>query len=66
MKASNIDAELNLAKKACEILGGSLESVEEIVLPKTDIVRKNIIIRKIKNTNSKYPRKAGVPSKEPL
>ena len=43
-----------------------IEKVEEFNLPDTDIKRTIIIIRKIKNTPSKYPRKPGTPSKEPI
>lgn len=65
MKGSNID-EITDAKHAIEILGGKIENIEELQLPDSDIKRNNIIIRKIKNTPVKYPRKAGIPSKEPI
>ena len=66
MKGSEIDEELNNAKNALEILGGELEKIESFELPGTDMKRNLVIIRKTKNTPSKYPRKAGTPSKEPL
>ena len=66
MKGPDIEEELNEAKVAIEILGGKIEKVEEFLLPDTDIKRTIIIINKIKNTPTKYPRKAGVPSKEPI
>ena len=65
MKGSNID-ELEEAKKAIDILGGKIEKVEEISIPDTDIKRNNIIIKKIKNTTNEYPRKAGIPTKNPI
>lgn len=65
MKGSNID-ELEEAKKAINILGGKIEKIEEISLPDTDIKRNNIIIKKIKNTPDEYPRKAGIPTKNPI
>lgn len=65
MKGSNIE-ELEESKKAIEILGGKLEKVDEIVLLNTDIKRNNIIIKKIKNTPKEYPRKAGIPMKNPI
>ena len=37
-----------------------------ITLPETDIKRTIIIIEKVKQTPSKYPRKAGLPAKEPI
>lgn len=66
MKGSNAKEELENASKALEILGGKIEKIEEIILPNSDIVRNIIIVRKIKSTPNKYPRKAGTPSKEPI
>lgn len=66
MKALEIEAELEEAKKAVEILGGTVEKVEEITLENTDITRNIVIIKKVKETPKKYPRKAGTPSKEPI
>lgn len=66
MKASDAQEEINDAKKAIEILGGKIEKVEEFNLPQSDIGRTIITIRKEKQTPSKYPRKPGTPSKEPI
>ena len=66
MKALEIEEELEDAKKAIEILGGTIEKVEEITLEDTDITRKLVIVKKIKETPKKYPRKAGTPNKEPI
>lgn len=66
MKSFEIDEELKDAEKAIEILGGKIEKVDEITLPNTDIQRKIVVIKKIKSTPNKYPRKAGMPSKEPI
>lgn len=65
MKGSNID-EIENSKNALNILGGKIEKIENIYLPDSDIARNIIIIKKIKNTPNKYPRKAGTPSKEPI
>ena len=65
MKGSNIK-EIENAKNALEILGGKIEKIEEITLPNSDIKRNIIIVKKVKNTPSKYPRKPGTPSKEPI
>ena len=46
--------------------GGKIEKVDEITLPNTDIQRKIVVIKKIKSTPNKYPRKAGMPLKEPI
>lgn len=65
MKGSNIE-EIENSSKALNELGGKIESIEKINLPNTEIQRNIIIIEKIKKTPNKYPRKAGVPKKEPL
>ena len=66
MKGFDIEEELNEAKNAIDILGGKIEIVDEIVLPDSDIKRNIIIVKKVKETNKKYPRKAGMPSKQPI
>lgn len=66
MKALDIEEELKEARRAIEALGGVIEKVEEITLENTDIKRNIVIIKKIKETPKKYPRKAGMPSKEPI
>ncbi|MBR3163175.1 MAG: 16S rRNA (guanine(527)-N(7))-methyltransferase RsmG [Clostridia bacterium] len=66
MKGPDSEEEVNEAEKAIEILGGKLEKIECFVLPGTDIKRSIIIINKIKNTPNQYPRKAGMPAKNPI
>ena len=66
MKGSEIEEELEQSKNAISILGGKIESVNEFKLPYTDMIRNIIILQKEKMTSSKYPRKPGTPSKEPL
>lgn len=65
MKGSNIE-EIKEAKNALNILGAEIEKIEKITLPDSDIERNIIIVRKLKKTSVKYPRRAGIPSKEPL
>lgn len=65
-KSGSISDEIQEAKKAIGILGGSLIRTEEFNLPYSDIKRTLILIEKIGNTPIKYPRLAGKPSKEPL
>lgn len=66
MKGSNVKEEIENASKALEILGGKIEKVEKIILPDSDIERNIVIVRKVKNTPNKYPRKAGMATKEPI
>lgn len=65
-KSGEIDEELLNAKKAIHILGGKLEDVVKFQLPNSEINRSFVIISKKMNTSKKYPRKAGLPTKEPL
>ena len=66
MKGPDIDEEVGQSEKAINILGGKIKKVEKFTLPNTDMGRSIVIIEKIKVTPNKYPRKAGIPSKEPL
>lgn len=65
MKGSNTE-EIDEAKNALKTLGGEIEKVEKIILPESDITRNIIIVKKVKETPLKYPRKPGTPSKEPI
>ena len=66
MKASEVEEEIEQAKKAINVLGGTIKNIEKFNLPQSDIGRTIVTIEKIKNTPAKYPRKAGTPSKEPI
>ena len=66
MKGSEVTEELKNSKKAVSILGGEIENIENFELPKSDMMRNIVIIKKVKTTPSKYPRKPGMPSKEPI
>ena len=59
-KSGEIDEEVKESSKAVKILGGKIEDVVKFELPGTDIGRSFV------NTAKKYPRKAGMPSKEPI
>ena len=65
-KADGCDEEVKTASKAVNILGGKIRKIESYVIPDTDICRKFVVIDKLRNTSAKYPRKAGLPTKEPL
>lgn len=65
-KSGEIEDELMSAGKAVGILGGELEFVDKFMLPGTDASRSLVVIKKVKGISKKYPRKAGMPTKEPL
>lgn len=65
-KSEKVREEIEAAGKALSILGGSLEKKIEFTLPDTDYYRNLLLIKKNRPTPNKYPRKAGLPSKEPI
>ena len=65
-KSGEIDEEVEQSKKAIHVLGGKLDKVIKFQLPGTEIGRSFVKINKVQNTAKKYPRKAGLPSKEPI
>lgn len=65
LKGSSGMEELAAARKAIEVLGGEVVKSEEYQLPNGD-GRSIIIVRKISQTPTKYPRKAKKISTKPL
>jgi len=65
MKGSNPESLLDF-EKAMKELGGVLEATDYFVLHNTDIERNIYLIKKVRQTPTKYPRKAGIPSKCPI
>lgn len=66
LKGPNVEEEIEEAQKALDILGGKIEKVEKITLPDSDNKRTIIIIKSVKQSPNKYPRKAGIPTTSPL
>lgn len=67
-KAGKAAEEVPESKKAIFILGGELEKVVEFSLEDEaeNMDRSLVVIKKVKATPKKYPRKAGLPTKEPI
>jgi len=65
MKGSSTE-EIKDSVSALDILGGKIECVNELTLPFSDFRRNIIIVKKFRQTPTKYPRKAGKPSRNPL
>lgn len=65
-KGPKITEEIERAEKAINILGGEIVEVKEFQIPFTELKHNVVIIKKVKDTPKKYPRKAGMPSKTPL
>ena len=65
-KSAEIEEELRTAQKAIRLLGGTKSRVEKDTIPGTALERSFVIIQKSQKTPAKFPRKAGMPGKEPI
>lgn len=65
-KGRSYKEETDKALKAVQLLGGELIGVENVRIPFINQERYLLVIKKIKGTPSKYPRKEGLPQKRPL
>ena len=65
MKGPNYKEELENSKKAIEVLGGTIEKIENIKI-NDEYERNIIIIRKIKTTPKAYPRGNSKPLRNPI
>lgn len=65
LKGRDIEEEVEQSKNAIKTLGGELIKIQQFTLG-VDINREIVIIKKISQTNSKYPRNGGQMKKKPL
>lgn len=66
MKGPSVNEEIEGAKNAIGTLGGSLEKVIDINLPGESMEHKLVIVKKVKETGEKYPRKYAQIEKKPI
>ncbi|KZZ85435.1 MULTISPECIES: 16S rRNA (guanine(527)-N(7))-methyltransferase RsmG [Bacillaceae] len=66
LKAAAAEDELQAGEKAINVLGGKTESIHQFQLPIEESERNIVVIKKIKPTPGKYPRKPGTPNKTPI
>jgi len=66
MKGPKATEEINNAAGPVKILGGQIEANISVKLPVTGEERNLVLIKKIRPTPEKYPRRAGIPRKRPL
>ncbi|MGC7871677.1 16S rRNA (guanine(527)-N(7))-methyltransferase RsmG [Desulfosporosinus sp. SYSU MS00001] len=66
LKGLQAQEELKESQAALNILGGNIESLETYNFGETAEHRAIIVFKKVKETSSLYPRKAGIPTKSPL
>ena len=64
-KSVKAEEEIHNAEKAISVLGGKVENICKFELLDTG-ERTLVQIKKIRKTDKKYPRKAGMPSREPI
>jgi len=65
-KGPDAEEEVKAAETAVKTLGGELAGIRKIELDGFDLDHSFVVIKKINNTPDKYPRKAGIPEREPL
>ena len=63
LKGPLAEAELNDAKRAIHILGGEVMDIFNVKIPYSDLEHKIIIVKKVRHTPMKFPRKPGIASK---
>ena len=61
-----LKSELDSARKALQILGGRVKSIYAVKATGLEDNRVVVIIEKVKDTPEEYPRRSGVPRKQPL
>lgn len=66
MKSVDADAELDSARHAIEVLGGTVDRVVDYAIPGTEIRHRAIVIQKTRETPKKYPRAFAKIKKNPL
>ncbi len=66
LKGPDVSQEIMEAQKAISTLGCKLEKTEKVEIPNSDITHSVIILKKLCQTPSQYPRKAGKASKSPI
>lgn len=66
MKGANVKDEISESQKAVSVLGGEIEDVKNFTLPFENMERNVILIKKLRHTPTRYPRKSGKPSKSPI
>jgi 16S rRNA (guanine527-N7)-methyltransferase len=64
MKGEKIKEEIRMAEKSLDIMGGKIQDVKEYAVG--EVNHKLIIIKKENKTPEKYPRRPGIPEKNPL
>ena len=65
-KGPAIEEELEGSRNAIGVLGGKLKNIIEVKIEETDLNHNIVIVSKIKECPTNYPRKAGIVNKKPI
>lgn len=65
-KSEKVFEELLTSERSISLLGAELEHQVEFTLPNSNIYRNLVVIRKKTKTSDRFPRKSGIPNREPL
>ncbi len=66
MKGENGPAEAHSAERATHMMGGRLRQLVQVTLPGVVEERYLIVVNKVAATPPKYPRRVGIPAKDPI
>ncbi len=66
LKGPEAEQEVNQAKRAIQVLGGEVIEIKQIIIPDTELRHTLVLIKKVIQTPSQYPRKAGKVLKNPI
>lgn len=66
MKGADSDGELDEAMRAMEELGGAKPEIFTYRIPDTDVIRRAVVVKKVRETPDKYPRRYARIQKSPL
>lgn len=65
-KGESAPQEVEQARATLETLGGEMDELLEVRLPGIDEKRYLVVVKKVKDTPDKYPRRVGIPAKRPI
>ena len=66
LKGPEAEQEVRQAKKAIQVLGGEVTEIKQITIPYIELRHTLVLIKKVRQTPSQYPRKAGKVLKNPI
>jgi len=66
MKGESAPAETQAANKAIHLMGGKLHKLIKVELPAVVEDRFIVVVNKVARTPEEYPRRVGVPAKNPI